>query len=163
MVNEFPEMVLVVEIKTSKPEVAQMIKDLAEEKGVADRIVVISFNANQISTMGKTMPGIGLGYLSSHSGSSTSEAVYQVMKSVGKLGSAFDPNYGNVNKEQMYALRHRGIATNVWTVDGETNIAAQINNGAFSITTDDSNIRGRYDAVFFSGTIECKLYSGKSG
>lgn len=148
MVNEFPEMVLVIEIKTSKPEVAQLIKDLAEEKGVADRIVVISFNANQISNMGKTMPGIGLGYLSSHSGNSTNEAVYQVMKSVGKLGSAFDPNYGNVNKEQMYALRHRGIATNVWTVDGETNIAAQINNGAFSITTDDSNIRGRYDAVF---------------
>lgn len=148
MVNEFPEMVLVIEIKTSKPEVAQLIKDLAEKKGVADRIVVISFNANQVSNMGQVMPGIGLGYLSSHSGSSTSEAVYQVMKSVGKLGSAFDPNYGNVNKEQMYALRHRGIATNVWTVDGETNIAAQINNGAFSITTDDSNIRGRYDAVF---------------
>lgn len=148
MVNEFPEMVLVIEIKTSKPEVAQMIKNLAEKKGVDDRIVVISFNANQISTMGKAMPGIGLGYLSSHSGNSTNEAVYQVMKSVGKLGSAFDPNYGNVNKEQMYALRHRGIATNVWTVDGETNIAAQINNGAFSITTDDSNIREKYDEAF---------------
>ena len=148
MVNEFPKMVLVIEIKTSKPEVAQMIKDLAEKKGVADRIVVISFNANQISNMGKTMPGIGLGYLSSHSGNSTSEAVYQVMKSVGKLGSAFDPNYGNVNKEQMYALRHRGIATNVWTVDGETNIASQINNGAFSITTDDANIRGKYNTLF---------------
>lgn len=148
MVNEFPKMLLVIEIKTSKPEVARLIKDLAEKRGVADRIVVISFNANQISNMKKTMPGVGLGYLSSHSGNSTSEAVYQVMKSVGKLGAAFDPNYGNVNKEQMYALRHRGIATNVWTVNGETNIATQINNGAFSITTDDSNIRGRYDAAF---------------
>ena len=148
MVNEFPEMVLVVEIKTAKPEVAQLIKDLAEKKGVDDRIVVISFNANQVSNMGKVMPGIGLGYLSSHSGSSTNEAVYQVMKSVGRLGSAFDPNYGNVNKEQMYALRHRGIATNVWTVDGEANIEAQINNGAFSITTDNSNIRKKYNMLF---------------
>lgn len=148
MVNEFPEMILVVEIKTSKPEVAQMIKNLAEQKGVEDRIVVISFNASQISNMGKTMPGIGLGYLSSHSGNSTSEAVYQVMKSVGKLGAAFDPNYGGVNKAQMYALRHRGIATNVWTVDGESNIETQINNAAFSITTDDSNIHKNYNVLF---------------
>ncbi|MBQ4102516.1 MAG: hypothetical protein IJC85_06500, partial [Oscillospiraceae bacterium] len=135
VLQDYPNLVLDIEIKTANTNVQKLIADLAKEYGVEDQIISIAFGGSQAKLMHDTMP-IGVGKLHSGLNGTTTEVIFQAMKIVGASGSVFNPDCYSMNKEKVYGMLSRGISTNLWTINGDANMRAYATMGSSSITTD---------------------------
>ena len=133
------------EIKTGEPRILRPTVDLIKEYGYEDRIFVICFNSEQLITLRSLMPEMGTGFLCmTISYTSSTEQLHDMLYNnlllVQACNSTLNPNYGNLSKEFIAALKHRGITCWPWTYS--TGAAAAFNNaflwGVDGITTDDA-------------------------
>lgn len=139
--KEYPDVLHVIEIKTGNSKCASMIRNLAEEKGVLDQIVIISFNADQLIRTRKVMPEIGASLLYSGASQQPLKATERIYQLTAKMGGAFSPD-SSILDGTVEALRFRGINCNIWTVDGESAVLSQAKRGAAFITTNTANYSG---------------------
>ncbi len=146
-----PDKMLVVEIKTGNNKVMDYVKSLAEEYGVMNQIVIISFATGHLQYARNLMPSVGLSRL--HNGASEEE----MLNLLDDLGASNSPNY-SVSKQHVYALQHRGITSNLWTVDGEENLKTQAAKGAQFLTTDNPNFSEAMEDFF--GDMSCQNIFG---
>ena len=141
--RQWPDKLLVVEIKSSQAAIVQRLRDLAEQYGVIDRIVVISFSQQQIQTCRAVIPEIGVSWLSQDiftdtaglSTTRTNVAIRKCLQTVVPLAASISPYYAYMTAEMEQKLHARGVSVNVWTVDAAVDISQQIAVGAMFITT----------------------------
>ncbi len=133
------------EIKTGETRIIQPTVELIREYGYEDRIFVICFNSAQLVTLRNLMPDMGTGFLcmsltSTSSPEQLHDLLYQNLLLVQACDSTLNPNYGNLTKDFLTALRHRGITCWPWTYS--TGISSAFNSvflwGVDGITTDDA-------------------------
>ena len=138
------DIVLVIEIKTSKRKCADLIREIAESKGMMDRIVIISFNALQVKRVRQVMPEVGASLLTNGSNQSALMSVETVYEETAGFNGAYSPG-SSFSAAGVAALRHRGVAVNLWTVDGADRMLEQACKGAAFITTNTSMYRNSID------------------
>lgn len=134
----YPDVIHVIEIKTSNRDCVRLIKELAEEKGVLDQIVIISFKPQQLVKSREVMPEIGASLLINGPTDPPLEATEAVYQLTQKIRGPLSPD-ASINSGTVEALRHRGINTNVWTIDSASSMLNQARLGASFITTNTAN------------------------
>lgn len=111
--------ILFVEIKSSKPEIIDYLKQLIDEYDVSSQIVVITFNANQIARMKEVLPQISNGYLSTALLSSTNleSSIRATLNAVVPLQSTINPEYSALTYEFVVQMNYRGLSIWPWTLN----------------------------------------------
>lgn len=140
--EEFKDTDLVhfVEIKSYKPEIVDALKELVDEMGVQDQIVVISFSDAQIARMNEIMPEVSVGFLNgiNVTKGDVRDNVRKVLKSTQSLNATFNPSYTCVNKTILEELKHRGMSVWPWTYRNINDFTKDFKNGIYGLTTDYS-------------------------
>ncbi len=132
----YPDRVLVIEIKTGDAAIIEKIHTMAKEYGVANQIVVISFIEKQMQRCREIMPEIGASYLFSPSGENW-EAATTMLGYASSLRSMISPSGGSTTAPVRTILYLRGVACNVWTINGTMALKNQVRYGAMHLTTND--------------------------
>ncbi len=130
VLKQYPDKLLVVEIKTADTRAPGMVYDLAKEYNVLDQIVIISFSGTQVNESRLWAPELGASLLAS--GSTTLE---DAVLSVVAIGASFSPD-SSVSAELVTQLMRRGISVNTWTINTEEEMNQNIVKGVQFITTD---------------------------
>lgn len=137
----YPDVVHVVEIKSSKPEIVDALDALIQEKEVEDQVVVISFSTSQLKLMRAVLPRVGRGLLVNISNVdqsylSVNEYLSDIMDFVGPAASVYDPFFPGATTGAVEAARHRGIPFWPWTMNSQADFEVQRMNGVAGLTTD---------------------------
>lgn len=124
-----------VEIKdaTSTPadqDVVEKVVALIDELGMADRVVISSFNHSYLTRAKAANPAIDTAALVEQ-GSRDPAAL---VKELGAEG--YNPNYKHINARDVPALRAAGVDVYVWTVNDVNVMRGLIENNATGIITD---------------------------
>lgn len=118
LVKDLP-LVTNVELKTNLveyPGIEQAVWDMIQEFGLADRIIISSFNHYSVLRMRKIAPELKCGLLSE-------SWIVGAAKYVHDLGiPCYHPIYGNLTEEQVADMKRYGLAINTFTVNDEASI-----------------------------------------
>ena len=95
-----------------------------------DQCCVISFHAQQINQVRKSIPELSCGFLNDDASS-----LSNILNKVSNYDSTFNPSYGRVNAELMQSASHRGVSIWPWTVNDERSFANFYLAGTWGITT----------------------------
>lgn len=139
VLKNYPQKMLVIEIKTGNSAVAQRIYDLANEYGVLDQIVIISYIAAQLEVCRQVMPEIGTSLLFTPSGDANT-VIQNTLNAISTLPAFASPQGGSMTALMREMLYCRGIACNVWTIDGTVALKNQVRYGAMHLTTNNVNL-----------------------
>ena len=148
-----------IEIKSYQPEIVPVLKSLAEEMGMTDRMCVITFNdgghnwkeydetQDVLKAMEEEWPEMSLGYLGYGMTSETGDIYWGNLQSIideQGIGAAIGHLYTNflkvynstlnesnssINIEVTKAARHRGLTCWEWTYNTETTFATHYLSG----------------------------------
>ncbi|MBE6793010.1 MAG: hypothetical protein E7534_05915 [Ruminococcaceae bacterium] len=137
VLKTYPDKVLVVEVKTTTASVVGLVRDLAKQYGVLDQIVFISFHSAQMERCRELCPEVGASSLGSGSFGTVAKGMESAYTTVQDLPSAFSPDY-NITAALTYALQHRGISVNAWTINDTAMARTNAQKGVQFVTTDHS-------------------------
>ncbi len=121
---------LFIEIKSTQTRIVRELKKLIEQYDIMDQCCVISFHAQQINQVRKSIPELSCGYLNDDASS-----LSNILNKVSNYDSTFNPSYGRVNAELMQSASHRGVSMWPWTVNDERSFANFYLSGTWGITT----------------------------
>ena len=121
---------LFIEIKSTQTRIVKELKKLIEQYDIMDQCCVISFHAQQINQVRKSIPELSCGFLNDDASS-----LSNVLNKVSNYDSTFNPSYGRVNAELMQSASYRGVSIWPWTVDDERSFANFYLAGTWGITT----------------------------
>lgn len=123
--------VLVLEIKSSKVGIVQIIKNKLSGLGMMDNTVFISFNKDILSKAKEVIPEIPTADLNSYSQNDMKAALYNM----GLYNTGIDTSYSNFQRDtNMSMLRDRGIIGWYWTYNSNDAIASGTKNGNVGLT-----------------------------
>lgn len=133
---------LVVELKSTDKRLIPALVKLIEQYDYAEKMVVISFSADQIKLLRESLPGISAGYLTSntYSSSSLNASLTSILNDVQLNGTTFNPTYGKgaLDAELIKALAYRGVTVWPWTINDASAFATYFLSGAGGLTTNYS-------------------------
>ena len=155
--NDFDDLLINLEIKSTPieegltPSPEEMVKIVIDEVGLSnlsDKIIYSSFDWRVLREIKERDPKIPRAHLTSGAKGKIYDKspwldftplhseveLPKLIKALG--GSAWHPNYKDVNKEVIEISRNEGLAINVWTVNREQDMLRMINYGVDGIMTD---------------------------
>ena len=110
--------------------VVEQVVALIDELGMAERVLISSFNHTYLTRVKAASPAIRTAAL-------VERAPADPLALVRGLGAqGYNPSHRHIRPEDIPALRQAGIEVNVWTVNDPAVMRALIANGATSIITD---------------------------
>lgn len=114
------DVVFFIEIKAWVIGIAERMRDVLRETNTLDRAVVITFVDFQIEESRKYVPELSVGYLNYDwlSGNVDVDIATVIEKTVPNK-TTFNSSYGNLKKDLIKELTHRGITAWPWTIDEE--------------------------------------------
>lgn len=127
------DIVLFFEIKTSAGNFAEVFKSKIEEYGMEDKIVVISFDRNQLLSIREKIPYLWAIDLNNPDKDTGKTIVDLCEKNVG-----IDMSYGNVLPDLMRDFLERGFPPAYWTYPTEIDVEMAIRSGVYGITNNDA-------------------------
>ncbi len=129
--------ILFIEIKSSKPEIVDQLKLLIDEYDVADKIVIITFNANQIVKMKEVLPNISNGYLSTALLNATNleSSIRASLNAAVPIQSTINPEYSQLTYDYVVQMNYRGLTVWPWTLNTTEAYYQYYLNGVGGITT----------------------------
>lgn len=111
-------------------DVVEKVVALIDELGMAERVLISSFNHSYLTRVKAASPAIRTAAL-------VERAPADPLALVRGLGvQGYNPSHRHIRPEDIPALRQAGIEVNVWTVNDPAVMRALIANGATSIITD---------------------------
>lgn len=118
LVKDLP-LVTNVELKTNLveyPGIEQAVWDMIREFGLADRVIISSFNHYSVLRMRKIAPGLRYGLLSD-------SWIVDAARYVHDLGiPCYHPIHGCLSEEQVADMKRYGLAINTFTVNDEASV-----------------------------------------
>ena len=155
--NEFDDLLINLEIKSTPieegltPSPEEMVKIIIDEVGrsnLNDKIIYSSFDWRVLREIKERDPKIPRAHLTSGAKGKIYDKspwldftplhsevdLPKLIKALG--GSAWHPNYKDVNKEIIEISRNEGLPVNVWTVNKEQDMLRMIDYGVDGIMTD---------------------------
>lgn len=138
------DLMLVIEIKSKKAKCARLISELAREKGMLDRIAIISFYPNQIKKSREEMPEVGASLLVNAQGDGAVKSMETFYIQTASAGGSYSPSSA-LTAAATRALAHRGALVNMWTVDGGKAMLETARKGVSFITTNTAPNRKTVD------------------
>ncbi|MDO5016157.1 MAG: glycerophosphodiester phosphodiesterase family protein [Eubacteriales bacterium] len=175
-----------VELKTNDPAISAAIRDLAEELGMSDRIILISFNGgfygtndgygysdtiNVLKSTREEWPEKPLGYLGSDGSvfarhddmiaenGLIGAATLDLMGALEPYNATYNPYYGAMSYDVIKAGRHRGLTCWPWTYNNEEAFAEAYLNGIYGLTTNYTTWASNFPRRF--DTSDLKLQNGE--
>ncbi len=121
---------LFIEIKSNQTKIVRELKKLIEQYDILDQCCVISFSAQQINQVRKSIPELSCGFLTDTEGT-----LANIMNTVSAYDSTFNPSYGRVNRDILQQASYRGVSIWPWTVNDERTFASFYLAGTWGITT----------------------------
>lgn len=126
-----------VELKSANADIVPLLQQELDALGVRDQVVAISFDGNQLTRMGTTLPEVTVGYLNSAAGGSDPLVDLRNILGVTQQYSAtFNPSYANLSAAAMEAGKHRGITFWPWTINDQAAFYRFYSQGTHGLTTD---------------------------
>ena len=126
-----------VELKSGNDDIVPLLKQELDALGVRDQVVAISFDGNQLTRMGTSLPEITVGLLNSAAGGSDPLVDLRSMLGATQQYSAtFNPAYANLTAAAMEAGKHRGITFWPWTLNSQADFYRFYSYGTHGLTTD---------------------------
>ena len=128
------QLLINVEIKAETLEtdgVEQVVVDCIVRHGMAERVLITSFNAPTLVRFRALMPAVPVGYLT--------EIPYTELPTDATY-EAFNPNYRLVTPEMVEACRTRNIRINVWTLNDPQAAVDLAQMGVEGIITDNPDL-----------------------
>ena len=155
--NDFDDLLINLEIKSTPieegltPSPEEMVKIVIDEVGrsnLSDKIIYSSFDWRVLREIKERDPKIPRAHLTSGAKGKIYDKspwldftplhseveLPKLIKALG--GSAWHPNYKDVNKEIIEISRNEGLPVNVWTVNKEQDMLRMIDYGVDGIMTD---------------------------
>ena len=155
--NDFDDLLINLEIKSTPieegltPSPEEMVKIVIDEVGrsnLSDKIIYSSFDWRVLREIKERDPKIPRAHLTSGAKGKIYDKspwldftplhseveLPKLIKALG--GSAWHPNYKDVNKEVIEISRNEGLPVNVWTVNKEQDMLRMIDYGVDGIMTD---------------------------
>ena len=155
--NDFDDLLINLEIKSTPieegltPSPEEMVKIVIDEVGrsnLSDKIIYSSFDWRVLREIKERDPKIPRAHLTSGAKGKIYDKspwldftplhseveLPKLIKALG--GSAWHPNYKDVNKEVIEISRNEGLPINVWTVNKEQDMLRMIDYGVDGIMTD---------------------------
>lgn len=127
------DLVHFIEIKSSRPEIVPALKELIEEYGVSDQVVVISFLKDQLALVHEQIPELSVGYLTNTAYDYDAKSANQ---EVAPINATLNPGYEFMTVGLANELAPRGITVWPWTYPNNQNYDSAYMNGINGITTD---------------------------
>ena len=134
---------ILLDLRSTEPELAQAVADCIEQQGMTGRVVCISANAYTLTTLRAALPGLqcalklGAPGVTSITNSVEDELVKQLAPAL-RASAQLYINYGNVTSEYIAAANARGISLILWEyAGGSTAMAESYRSGAAGLCTSD--------------------------
>lgn len=134
---------ILLDLRSTEPELAQAVADCIEQQGMTGRVVCISTNAYTLTTLRAALPGLqcalklGAPGVTSITNSVEDELVKQLAPAL-RASAQLYINYGNVTSEYIAAANARGVSLILWEyVGGSTAMAESYRSGAAGLCTSD--------------------------
>lgn len=137
------ELMLFLEIKSSKAKIVPEIKRLIEEYDMYGQCAIITFETyNQLNRLKTEYPEMPVGFLesASYSGHTMFPAI---QKKIMGYNTTYNPSYSGFNAEYVRYSIMRGVTTWPWTINETASILSYIKMGHAGITTDNCNATGK--------------------
>ena len=126
-----------VELKSAHADIVPLLQQELDAMGARDQVVAISFDGNQLTRMGATLPEVTVGYLNSAAGGSDPLVdLRNILGSTQQYSATFNPAYANLSAAAMEAGKHRGITFWPWTINDQTAFHRFYSLGTHGLTTD---------------------------
>lgn len=137
---------LFIEIKSTKPAIIDKLVEQIVAHNIADQVSIITFHSNQLQRMKAAYPEISCGFLCSPlvSGSDGSSGAMNVLQTVQKLYSTYNPSYSGHSKAFIENANMRGTNVYPWTINDSNVFASYFAEGYNGLTTDDSKLAFDY-------------------
>lgn len=127
-----------IEIKSSKPEIVNKLKELMDKYGVEDQCVVISFIGSQLKRVHKVIPTLSLGCLTNDcfgTDPDMNSRVDKTLNVVTSYNSTINPGYYDVSKDYLNAVKDRGITVWPWTLNDSDSFNYYMMMGGYGVTS----------------------------
>lgn len=124
------ETILILEIKSEKTAIVDVLKTKLVGSGIEDKIVVISFHESQLKKMKEVLPEIPTADLNGK----TSDSLKNILKKSGENNSGIDYNFNALDDEKTKGLIIRGFIPWTWTYSNGYNVTVALENGQTGIT-----------------------------
>ena len=139
------ECMLFIEIKSHKPEIVPIIRDMVNEYGMYDQCAVITFNVDTMEYMRKDWPEMALGvlcedYYGFMTGPIPEQDLRTAMEFVGPHNGTINPGWEAYDRADIRAFMIRGISVNPWTFYGSKDYLPHFLDGFASLTGNDANV-----------------------
>ncbi len=136
---------LFIEIKSHKPEIVPIIRDMVNEYDMYDQCAVITFNTDTMEYMREEWPEMALGVLCEDyyyfmTGPIPEQDLRTAMEFVGPHNGTINPGYEAYDRQDIRAFMIRGISVNPWTFYGSDEYMAHFLDGFASLTGNDANV-----------------------
>ena len=132
------DVVLVLEIKTKKTAIADVLAEKLNGKDLADlktHLTIISFDRNKLAKMKEVLPEIPTADL----GGSSSDDLTTILTRSGEYNCAVDYNYGAIDKTKYNRLIARGFIPWTWTYGGEVTVITGLETGNPAMTNNNAD------------------------
>lgn len=128
--------VLVLEIKSNKIAIVDVIAKKLEELEIMDQVVIISFNTGILGECKEKLPEIPTANL----GEARTTNLQSILYWMGTYNTGVDTHYTHISSlDDKHALKDRGIIGWYWTYDPSSLIGSAILNGIVGITNNACN------------------------
>ena len=127
------DILLFFEIKTSAENFAEVFKSKIEEYGMEDKIVVISFDRNQLSSIREKIP-----YLWTLDLNTPDKNVKKALADINSRNVGLDISYSSLSSDLMRDFLERGFPPAYWTYPTEIDVEMAIRSGVYGITNNDA-------------------------
>lgn len=146
------DVVMVIEIKSGKAEIVEILKDLIADYEIADQCVAISFDRSQLVRTAQSIPALPLGLLASPYGDADlSETVDAFLRYMRPAKLVYSPYTDGLGAGFCRAASLRGLPTSVWTIDsiayGKTLLAGNVTHLTTNRIQDFMPLVGSVEAV----------------
>ncbi len=129
------DMIFILELKCSGTEIVQLVYNTLTENSdltpIFDRMVVITFYADQLAEMQKVMPDVPTAYLAT----ATQATFKTVLNWMGQYNTGIDTSNGNITPQFQAMLRDRGIIDWSYTYSTYNDALNAQKKGVIGITT----------------------------
>jgi len=110
---------LLIEIKSSSPQIVAALDYLINQFGISSQVVVISKIVLQLERTRDLIPEVSIGFLNQSITEVTnmSGCIQSVLNMIVPLKSAYNPEFFQISEAFLAQIHYRGISTYPWTLD----------------------------------------------
>ena len=136
---------LMIEIKSTSPKLVPALKTVIDQYGVADRVVITSFNRDQIQQVKNQIPTLSTGILIQNMPSSSQPLISsrQVLAEAQQYSSSYHPPYRADLVKLFAETQHRGVTYWPWNLN-ETSFKQLYVAGINGVTTNFAQLYAKY-------------------